>query len=84
LLYGTAQKIFYAAKERAGLKRGRGIHTLKRPEGIRQDDVQIGHLPTALRQRVDEPHIRPGGAQAVLAAVRRKADRDTGSRPAFV
>lgn len=29
LLYGTAQKIFYAAKERAGLKRGRGIHTLR-------------------------------------------------------
>ena len=26
---GTAQKIFYAAKERAGLERGRGIHTLR-------------------------------------------------------
>jgi integrase/recombinase XerD len=29
ILYGTAQKVFYAAKERAGLKRGRGIHTLR-------------------------------------------------------
>ena len=29
MLRGTAQKIFYAAKERAGLKRGQGIHTLR-------------------------------------------------------
>jgi site-specific recombinase XerD len=29
ILYGTAQKVFYAAKERAGLSRGRGIHTLR-------------------------------------------------------
>ncbi|HKB36183.1 MAG TPA: site-specific integrase [Gemmataceae bacterium] len=29
ILRGTAQKIFYAAKERAGLQRGHGIHTLR-------------------------------------------------------
>jgi integrase/recombinase XerD len=29
ILRGTAQKVFYAAKERAGLKRGQGIHTLR-------------------------------------------------------
>lgn len=29
ILRGTAQKVFYAAKERAGLKRGLGIHTLR-------------------------------------------------------
>src|SRR5216684_8751994 len=29
MLSGTAQKIFYAAKHRAGLQRGRGIHTLR-------------------------------------------------------
>jgi site-specific recombinase XerD len=29
MLKGTAQKIFYAAKRRAGLKRGHGIHTLR-------------------------------------------------------
>jgi integrase/recombinase XerD len=29
ILRGTAQKVFYAAKERAGLKRGHGIHTLR-------------------------------------------------------
>lgn len=29
ILRGTAQRIFYAAKDRAGLKRGHGIHTLR-------------------------------------------------------
>jgi site-specific recombinase XerD len=29
VLRGTAQRIFYGAKRRAGLKRGRGIHTLR-------------------------------------------------------
>jgi site-specific recombinase XerD len=29
MLKGTAQKIFYAAKRRAGLERGHGIHTLR-------------------------------------------------------
>jgi integrase/recombinase XerD len=29
ILRGTAQKVFYAAKARAGLKRGQGIHTLR-------------------------------------------------------
>jgi integrase/recombinase XerD len=29
ILRGTAQKVFYAAKERAGLQRGHGIHTLR-------------------------------------------------------
>jgi site-specific recombinase XerD len=29
VLRGTAQKAFYSAKRRAGLKRGRGIHTLR-------------------------------------------------------
>jgi len=29
ILRGTAQKVFYNAKQRAGLKRGHGIHTLR-------------------------------------------------------
>jgi site-specific recombinase XerD len=29
MLRGTAQRIFYAAKNRAGLQRGHGIHTLR-------------------------------------------------------
>jgi site-specific recombinase XerD len=29
ILRGTAQRVFYAAKERAGLTRGQGIHTLR-------------------------------------------------------
>lgn len=29
ILRGTAQRVFYGAKERAGLKRGHGIHTLR-------------------------------------------------------
>jgi integrase/recombinase XerD len=92
MLRGTAQNIFYAAKRRAGLERGRGIHTLRHcfathlleaGVDLRTIQVLMGHKnlnTTTIYLHLTHRHLAQ--AQSSLDLLRTFQARDVPNTPA--